>query len=282
MAFPRLQENEVNQSMRTSASLSITPIRVTLDYPSIQRLLTTFDAIAHHSSIDYDKDVVDELSELQAQSVFFTSNASNALGNDPDVESIYSLFQSVHEPSESSASSAIPFVSTSSLPSNRRNSHGSIQSEFQSIVSDDGTEFHSVADTQRTGEGDEEDFHSIVGDASVISANEMKSESDKDSFSSISTAQKELSQLSPIPSHPLRKDSFFSITSATHSIQNRRLELRPTDSFLSVGNQEGENLDDYQSIVQSSIVGANSSITQTAAHRRGMNLNVGLLGPDEG
>lgn len=276
MAFPRLQENEVNQSMLTSASLDVTPIRVTLDYPAIQRLLTTYDVIAHHSSIDYDKDVVDELSELQSQSVFFTSNNSSLLGNDPSVESIYSLFQSYHDSSESSPPPSIPFVSTSKLPANRRNSHVSTESEFQSIVSDDGTEFHSVAETQRTGEGEEEDFRSIVGDSSVMSASEVKSESDKDSFSSVSTEKKDTPHISSLSSQRIRKDSFFSVTSATHSVLNRRIEPRPTDSFLSIGNAEGENLDDYQSIVQSSIVGGASSITQTATHRRGMNLNVGL------
>lgn len=267
--------------MLTSASLDITPIRVTLDYPSIHRLLLTYDAIANHSSIDYDKDVVDELSELQTQSVFFTSNNSNLLGNDLSVESIYSLFQTYHDSSESSPPPSIPFVSTSSMPVNRKNSFVSTGSEFHSIVSDDGTEFRSVAETQQTEEGEEEDFHSILGESSVISTNEMKSESDKDSFSSISTDKKELSHIASISPHRIRKDSFFSVTSATHSIQNRKIELRPTDSFLSIGNAEGENLDDYQSIVQSSIVGAPSSVTQTAGHRRGMNLNVLLDGKNE-
>ena len=273
----------MNQSMLTSASLDVTPIRITLDYPAIRRLLTTYDVIAHHSSIDYEKDVVDELSELQSQTVFFTSNNSSLFGNDPSVESIYSLFQSYHDSSESSPPpSSIPFVPTSKMPANRRrNSHVSSESEFQSIVSDDGTEFHSVAETQRTGEGEEEDFRSIVEDSSVMSPNEVKSESDKDSFSSISTEKKDTSHLSSFPSNRIRKDSFFSVTSATHSILNRRIEPRPTDSFLSVGNAEGENLDDYQSIVQSSIVGGASSITQTAAHRSGMNLNVGLESRNE-
>ena len=126
------------------------------------------------------------------------------------------------------------------------------------------------------GEGEEEDFRSIVGDSSVMSASEVKSESDKDSFSSVSTEKKDTPHISSLSSQRIRKDSFFSVTSATHSILNRRIEPRPTDSFLSIGNAEGENLDDYQSIVQSSIVGGASSITQTATHRRGMNLNVGL------
>ena len=168
-------ENEVDQSMLTSASIDISPIRITLDQPTLRRLLITYDTIMQHSSIDYDKDVVDGLAALRTNTVFFTSSNPSQLSEDPSVESIYNLFQNYHDSAESTMSPDIPFVRTSSSQwSNHHNNTASTSSEFQSVVSDDGTDFHSITETQPM----EEDFQSVLGDSSIVAMSDVKSNSD--------------------------------------------------------------------------------------------------------
>ena len=171
-----------------------------------------------------------------------------------------------------SSSSDIPPPPSSSLSSSsnlqRKNS---IQSDYQSVYSDGHESFHSLVDTQDQSFMDD-DFHSITDTSSILSGN--KHMSDSDSFSSLpGDSQPPLSSLrdsyEPPPSR--RRNSIFSITSATHSLI--RSDHRNHDHFVSLGGEKNEKGDDYRTVVESEL-NDNSSLSTLSSKKHRMNLNV--------
>ena len=209
---------------------------------------------------------------------FFTVSSSifgnTALENQETLRSIFGDYvTSLDQPptlltSLSSSSDIPPLQPPPSSILQRKNS---IQSDYQSVYSDGHESFHSLVDTQDQSFMDD-DFHSITDTSSIISGN--KHMSDSDSFSSLpGDSQPPLSSLrdsyEPPPSR--RRNSIFSITSATHSLI--RSDHRNRDLFASIGGEKNEKGDDYRTVVESEI-NDNSSLSTLSSKKRRMNLNV--------
>ena len=255
-------ENDVH----VTVSLQVSPLIVNLDNAAINRLLAIANVLMNMKKMNYNDTIMNFLSEAPSAG-FFTVSSSSIFGNfgKENQENIYSIFG---EYLSSTSTSATPPAPPPVLPVQR---HNSVNSDYQSVNSEGHDSFHSIVENQDTSFMDD-DFQSLHDYSSVVSGRDAPS--DADSFSSISGTQTHSPHTTFVHSPVIRRrNSVFSITSATHS-QAQPLSRKRRDLFVSLGGNQSEKPgDDYETIIESEAID-NSSISSLASKKRQMNLNV--------
>ena len=287
MAFPLLQdEQSINNDVHVSVSFQTSPVIVNLDKVSINRLIAIVNAIVTAKKPIYDNNILNYLSQTPSAG-FFTYSSTSVFGNHTKEkqDDIYSIFEDYItdvpttttplSPSTTGIEATIlPLVNTNALDSLSLSRHDSFATaDYHSIISEGQESFHSLHEENTMGlEYVEDDFQSIHESTSKYSSKEEDDEFDSASLVSdesplsMSNDLHRSNHLHPVP-NPRRRNSVFSITSATHSLTPHQ-HRRNRDTFTSIGRNE-----DYQTVVESEIMDA-SSISTFSSKKRRMNLNV--------
>lgn len=277
--------------MHVTVSFQVSPLVVNVDTRAMNRLLAILNVLMNIKKIKYNDTIMTYLSETPSAG-FFTVSTSSMFGNFPleSQDTICTIFGDYLSSPSVSVSHANSVSASSSLQ--RQNSITS--ADYQSVNSEGHESFHSIVEVQDTSFVDD-DFQSIHESTSHISG---VGESDSDSFSSLSGEH----LLSISPSQPVarRRNSVFSITSATHSLgqsthrgaygaygaqgaqgirgtRGTRGARGTRDIYVSLGGPLSEKPgDDYQTIIESEMNDA-SSISTLSSKKRRMNLNVQFI-----
>lgn len=232
-----------------------------LDTVALNRLFAILDVLMNAKKITYNEAIMNHLSEAPSAG-FFTVSSSSLFGNFPkeNQDAIFSIFEDYVTPAlihnESSSSSQ----HYSSFHSN----------DYLSVNSDSRDSFHSLAEQEYSTL--EDDFETINDSASNIT--DEVDEDDSDSFAS-------MCEDNTIPFSPKqnsrqmnrRRNSVFSVTSATHSLA-RSSYRGNLDRFVSIGGAANDKPgEDYQTVVESEM-NDESSLSTLSSKKRPMNLNV--------
>lgn len=268
LAFPLLLEDQTPENdVHVTVSFQVSPLILNLDYPALDRLLAIMNVLINMKKVNYNDTIMNYLSEAPSAG-FFTVSSSSVFGNyaHEKQEDIYSILGEYLN--STVTPSAVTPVSAPTATTIQR--HNSVNSDYQSVNSEGHESFHSIIENPDTTFVDD-DFQSINDSSSIVSGRDGRSETN--SFSSISGDQ----PISPTPNllHPpvvRRRNSVFSITSATHS--QAQTARRHRDYFVSLGGNNNEKSgDDYQTIVESEL-NDSLSISSLSSKKRRMNLNV--------
>lgn len=231
-----------------------------LDTIALNRLFAIVNVLMNAKKITYNEAIMNHLSEAPSAG-FFTVSSSSVFGNLPkeNQDTIFAIFEDYVSPLKHNDSSSSN-QQFSTIHSN----------DYLSVNSDSRDSFHSLAELHEDSALDD-DFQSINDSASNFTGEVEESD---DSFVSMCedstipfSSKRNPRQLNR------RRNSVFSVTSATHSL-GRSSYRGNQDRFVSIGGVTNDKPgDDYQTVVESEM-NDESSLSTSSSKKRTMNLNV--------